>query len=231
MSLKVDRVEEYLGQSISDPYGRKVGHIIGFYSDPDGNITSFEVSFGDSYYREIPVDMFKFDSNGIVMLPEWEYEAVKIERRLETVKKRLAALEELYGRKEIPQHSYEVFKKRLTDAIAKLSEESKKVKEELRKRIHDIEDQIVEIERAMTAVKMSYIGGEITEKPYRLAMEHLRRNLDILTREKESVKKHIDRIEALESIPSQALISAPSAPAAEEAAPQSQPMNVVVLES
>lgn len=227
MSLKVGRVDEYLGQPISDPYGRKLGYIIGFYSNPDGNITSFEVSIGDNEFRELPVDRFKFEGNSIVVLPEWEYNAVVLERRIETLKRRIAALEELNSRKEIPSHAYESFKKRLEESLIALSNESKNIKEMLVKRIHEIEDQIVELEKAITAVKMSYISGEINEKSYKLAMEHLRRNMDILVKEKESVKKHLDKIESLEALPASTLVPQPVT----ESKENPQPIPVVVVES
>ncbi|ADV64454.1 CdvA-like protein [Desulfurococcus mucosus] len=228
-SLTVDKIDEYLGKPVNDPYGRRVGYIIGFYSDADGNVTSLEISFNEFGFKQVTVDMFRFENGSIILLPEWEYTAILLENRLERVKKRVAALEELNSKKEIPVHTYEEFKKKLDESLIKLKEEAKGVKEELRKRIHEIEDMIVELEKAITAVKVSYISGEIPEKAYKASMDHLRRNLDILNSEKASVKKHLDKIEALENLPVDAAVKV--SVAGETPSKSSQPMQVVVVES
>jgi len=227
--LTVDRVDEYLGKPVNDPYGRRVGYIVGFYSDVDGNVTSLEVSFNDFDFKQVSIDRFRFDNGNIILLPEWEYNAVLLENRLERIKKRTAALEELNSRKEIPKHTYDEFKKKLDESMMKLKEEAKTVKESLRKRIHEIEDTIVELEKAITSIKVSYISGEVPEKAYKAAMDHLRRNLDTLNNEKDSVKNHLDKIEALENLPVDTAIKVSVAEGAP--AQQNQPIPVVVIES
>ncbi|MCY0868038.1 MAG: CdvA-like protein [Desulfurococcus sp.] len=229
LEVTVDKVDEYLGKPVSDPYGRRVGFLVGFYSDSDGKVASFEVSFNDVDFRQISVDRFRIESGNIILIPEWEYNALVLEGRLERVKKRFAGLEELYSRKEIPSYTYEEFKKKLNDTLLKLKEETKSVKETLTKRMHEIEDMIVELEKAVTAVKVSYISGEISEKAYRASMDHLRKSLDILNNEKASVKKHLDKIEALENLPVDTAIKVS---VASESAPKSnQPIQVVLVES
>ncbi|MEL9908039.1 MAG: CdvA-like protein [Desulfurococcus sp.] len=227
--LTVEKIDEYLGKPVNDPYGRRVGYIVGFYSDSDGNISSLEVSFNDFDFKQIEIERFRFENGNIILLPEWEYMAIVLENRLERVKKRAAALEELNSRKEIPKHTYEEFKKKLEESLIKLKEDSKNVKEVLRRRMHEIEDMIVELEKAVTAVKVSYIGGEIPEKAYKASMDHLRRNLDILNSEKASVKNHLDRIEALENLPVDTAVKV--SVVAETPSKSQQPIPVVVVES
>ncbi|MEM4757325.1 MAG: CdvA-like protein [Desulfurococcaceae archaeon] len=231
MSLSVDKVGEYLGKPVNDPYGRRVGYVIGFYSDSDGNVLSFEVSFGDNDFKQISIDRFRFEEGNIILIPEWEYNAIMVDNRLKRIKSRLAALDELYARKEIPAHAYEEYKKKLDENLVKVKEEVKNTKEMLRKRIHDIEDQIVEVEKAMTFLKVSYISGEIYEKPYKTAMDLLRKSLEILSNEKDSVKKHLDRIEALESMPISVMAPGQVGKQPESQLPVKQPMQVVVLEN
>ena len=40
--LTVEAIENYLGKPVNDPYGRRVGYIVSFYSDPDGRVTALE---------------------------------------------------------------------------------------------------------------------------------------------------------------------------------------------
>ena len=226
MEVLVETVEKYLGQPIKDPYGRVIGHLISFYSDSDGYVTDLEISVGETSFKQISIDRFKFTSDGVIIVPEWQYEAEKVAKRLERLRKRLYAIEDLYAKKEIPRHAYETFKKKLDTELTKVKNDSKKVKEMLKKKIHELEDTIIELEKAFTSVKMSYIAGEVSDKTYKAAAEQLRKYLEYTTDEKEDVKKHLDRIEKLENqpLPAGGEHEAPSIPT------QESPLPVVVIE-
>lgn len=199
--LKIEMIENFLGKPVNDPYGRRIGHVVSFYSDADGNVTALEISYGDFEFKQIPIERFIFNEGEIILIPDWEHEAKRIENRLERLRKRAVALEELYAKKDIPRHAYEEFKKKLDDSLMKAREEAKKVKETLKTRHHELEDTILELEKAMTSLKVSYIAGEVPEKAYKVAIDHIRKHLEQAQLEKESVKKHIERIENLESRP------------------------------
>ncbi|WP_440059850.1 CdvA-like protein [Thermogladius sp. 4427co] len=231
MDIVVDHIDEYLGKPVSDPYGRRLGFIIGFYSDSDGRVRSLEVNLGDVEFKQIDIARFRFENGEVVLLPEWEYQALQLENRILRLKKRMAALEELNARKDLPKHAYDTFKKSLEEELAKVKEDTKNVKDLLRKRMHELEDMIVELEKAMTSVKISYLSGEIPEKAYKAAVEQIRKHLDSCETEKESVKKHLDKIEALEAQPVELApkIVAPSQ-AQPAAQPANQPLSVIVVE-
>lgn len=227
-NLKVEEIENYLGKPVNDPYGRRIGHVVSFYSDPDGNVTALEISFGDFEFEEIGINRFSFENGEIILIPEWEHEAKKIENRLERLRKRVAALEDLYAKKEVPRHTYEAFKKKLDEALMKAKEESKKVKDLLKKRQYELEDIIIELEKALTSLKVSYMAGEVPDKAYKVAADQLRKHLEHAQLEKENVKKHLERIEALENQPVDIGIS--TSLSEEKAPEQNQALPVVVLE-
>ncbi len=225
-SVKVEFIEGFLGKPVNDPYGRRVGHIVSFYSDPDGNVNALEISLGDFEFKEISIDRFTFDGGEVVLIPEWEYKAKIIENRLERLRKRQTALEDLYAKKEIPRHAYEAFKKKLDEALMAAKEETKEVKVTLKKRQAELEDTVLELEKAMTSLKVSYLAGEIPDKAYKVAADQIRKHLEHSEAEKESVKKHLDKIEILEKQPVE-IATTSSTP---EIPQQDQAVPVVVLE-
>ncbi len=229
MEIVVDQIDEYLGKPVVDPYGRRLGYVIGFYSDADGKVRSLEVSLGDVEFKQVDIERFRFENGNIVLVPEWEFMAVQLENRILRLKKRIAALEELNARKDLPKHAYDSFKKSLDESLMKVKEDAKNVKEMLRKRIHELEDTILELEKAMTSIKVSYLSGEIPEKAYKAASEQIRRHLESCEMEKESVKQHLDKIEALESQPVDLSIKTTPVPQPQQQ-PSGQPMPVVVIE-
>ncbi len=229
MNVSVETVEKYLGQAVKDPYGRVVGHLISFYSNSDGYVTDLEVCFGETSFKQVNVDRFEFTGEGVTLIPEWQYEAEKTAQRLERLKKRLHALEDLYSKKEIPRHAYDLFKKRLEEELMKAKEEARKVKEMLKTKIHELEDTIVELEKAFTSIKMSYIAGEVSDKTYKAAAEQLRKHIEYAVDEKDDVKKFMEKIEKLENQPiDMSPVTPPSK--TEEIPSQTQPLPVVVIE-
>jgi hypothetical protein len=226
----IEKVTECLNKPVVDPYGRRLGFIVSYYSNSDGKVYALEVNFNDINYKEIPIDRFTTSVEGVVLIPEHEYNAMLVENRIRIVKSRIASLEDLYSRKEIPVHVYEQFKKRLEEELTKLKSLAREVKETLRKRIHEIEDLIAEVEKSMSVLKTGYLAGEISEKPYLDALGSMKKSLEILMKEKDSLKKHIDAIESLEALPLAPAISAKQPEKTPIPTQQSQPVQVVVVE-
>ncbi|MEM0380595.1 MAG: CdvA-like protein [Desulfurococcaceae archaeon] len=226
--IRIEDVEKYIGKPVNDPYGRRIGYVIGFYSDPDGNVISLEISLGDYEFKEIKVDRFELNNGDLILLPEWEYEVKIIENRLERLRKRIIALNELYAKKEIPKHSYEKYRKIVENELLKTKEDAKNIREVLKKRLNTLDDTIIELEKTMTGLKMCYISGEIPEKAYKTAVDQIRKYIELTQMEKESVKKHLDKIESLEKQPIDIGLKT-----SEEKveAPSSQGIPVVVVES
>jgi len=227
----VENIEGYLGKPVNDPYGRRIGYLMGFFSDSDGNVTSLEIAIGDVEFREVSIDRFVFENDHVVLIPEWEYEARMVEERLERLRKRLVALNELYAKKEIPKHAYEEFKKKADEELLKTKEEAQNVREKLREKLKTLDAMIVELEKTMTSLKMSFSAAEISEKAYKVSADMIRKYIEIFLAEKESVKKHLELLEKLEKQPIDVWSSAESVQSTQKPTPETQPIPVVVLET
>jgi alanyl-tRNA synthetase len=230
-------VEKYVGENIKDPYGRVIGRLIAFYSDVDGTVTAVEIAKGDLGFETVPIERIKITSEGVSILPTWKSEAISVAAQFDRAKKRAKALEDLYAKSEIPRHAYDEFKKKVDAAITRLRSKNQEVKALLRRIMGELEDEIVHIEKALTAMKMSYIAGEISEKAYKAAAEALRTNRDKDLDEKNDIKKMLEKLTKLEEEPAQLAASsqAPAKPAIPEDAPavpiDDQAIFVEVVES
>ncbi|RLG85896.1 MAG: hypothetical protein DRO39_04495 [Thermoprotei archaeon] len=198
MELTLDVVVKYLGQPLRDIYGRNIGVVTSVYSDVDGVVNSIEVMTNELIHETIPAKRLDITSDGLRLLPEWLVEAREIERRLDTVRKRLAALEELYRKGQIPHYAYEEVKEKLSSEMDRLRKRAKEAKENLKRRMNDLENMIIHIEKAMTHLLVSYTAGEIPETPFRSAIDKLRFSRQTAQNEKKDVEKHIELIEKLE---------------------------------
>ncbi len=236
MVITIDEIERYIGLEVKDPYGRKVGRIVAVYSEVDGSVTGIELEVNEDTFTTIRANRIQITEDGeLHIIPEWKAEALEIIKQLDRAKKRAKALDDLYSRNEIPRHAYDEFKKRVEESLKSLKVRAREVKAKLRRRTHDLEDTILQIERAMAAIRMSYLAGEITEKGYKAAIEALRQAKDKASEEKEDIKKIKEKIEKLESGPAEIISTmrktvAEAPPEKSEASIPEAPILVQVVE-
>ena len=210
MALTIDQVEKFLGQHIKDEYGRVVGKIITTFTNVAGEVEAIEVAINDYEITKIDSSRLKLTPDGLVVIAEWKAKALDIENKLDRVRRRIRAVEELYSKGMIPGHAYEEIKKKLEAQFKVLKDEVKKIKDELRKIAGELEDRIIRIEKDMANLMVLYMSNEVSEVSYKLAIEYLRtskmRNAD----EKKDVEKHLELIAKLESEVSEPKIRAPT---------------------
>ena len=232
MGYEISVLEKFIGETVKDPYGRVLGTLVALYGEIDGSVSAIEIAKGDNGLETVDIQRVSVEKDGVVVIPTWKAEAMSVAAQLERARKRLKALEDLYSRSEVPRHAYEEFKKKLTAALSDLKTKSREVKGLLRRKIGDLEDEILHVEKALTAMKMSYIAGEISEKSYKAAADALRGSRDRDLEEKSDVKKMLERLIRLEEEPiSSTIAKAPEAEAPEATAPVAeQPIVVQVVE-
>lgn len=198
MGVPLEKITSYLSQAIYDVYGRKLGVVVGVYSEIDGNVTAIEVMVNDSIYETIPAERLNLKDDGVRVMPEWLVETQKLEKRLDVLRKRLAALEELYRKGQIPQHAYKELKEKFEKELNKVKSDAKNLKEVMRKRIYDIENFVLHIEKAMTNLMVSYTSGELPENGFKVSADFLRFARQTSLEEKKDVEKHLNIITKLE---------------------------------
>lgn len=197
--VTVDEVEKNLGAKVKDPYGRVLGFLVSIYSDIDGTVSGVEVLREDGFLFSVPSERVSITTEGIVIIPEWRIEAIKVEQQLDRARKRLRALEDLFLSKEISSQAYEEMKKGLEATLARLRERSKQVRGMLRKRLGELEDELLHIDKAINHLKLGYTSGEVGEQRYKDSIEMLRSSKNRALDEKRDLEKHIELLEKLET--------------------------------
>lgn len=198
-ALQVEDVEKHLGSRVRDPYGRILGALVSFYSEVDGTVSGLEISREDGSLLYIPAERASSTPDGIVVIPEWKVEAVKVGHQLDRARKRARAVEDLFSSKEIGSQAYEEMKKSIEGVLARLRERAKGVKGILRKRLGELEDEILHIDKAANHLKLGYTSGEIGEQRFKAGIEALRASRMRAVDEKKDVEKHLELLEKLES--------------------------------
>lgn len=198
MSLTLERIATYLGQAVQDVYGRKIGIIVGVYSEIDGAVTAIEVTVNDSQYETISAEKLELKDDGLKILPEWLVEARKLEKKLDILRKRVKALDELSRKSQIPQHAYKELREKFDRELGKIKNDVKNVKEIMRKKLYDVENFIIHLEKAMTNLMVSYTSGELPENGFKVSADFVRYAKQSALEEKKDLEKHAGIITKLE---------------------------------
>lgn len=198
MGLTLENVAMYLGQALQDVYSRKIGIMVGVYSEVDGTVTAVEVMINDNNYETIPADKLELREEGLRIIPDWLVEARRVERKLDILKKRIKALDELYKKGQIPQHAYKELKERLDQEISKVRNDVRNVKEIMKKKVYELENFIIHLEKAMTNLMVSYTAGELPENGFKVSADFIRYAKQATLDEKKDVEKHSGTIAKLE---------------------------------
>ncbi len=199
MVVTIDQIEKFMGQNVKDEYGRVVGKVLTAYTDISGSVESIEVALNDFSLERIESDRIKLTPDGIIVMADWKVKAISTENKLDRVRRRIRAVEELYRKGSIPGHAYEEIKSRLEAQFKSIKEEVRKVKDILRKRINDLEDQIIRLEKDISNLMVLYMSNEVSESAYKAAIDYLRDAKARNVEEKRDLEKHLDLISKLES--------------------------------
>jgi len=78
MCTTIETIGECLGKPVVDPYGRRLGYIVSYYSDADGRIKGLEININDVEYREVSIERIQVGQSGIILIPEYEYDAIVV---------------------------------------------------------------------------------------------------------------------------------------------------------
>ncbi len=199
MSVTIDQVEKFIGQYVKEEYGRTVGKVLTAFTDITGEVEAIEVAVNDSALEKIGSERIKLTPDGLVIVPEWKVKALSAENKLDRVRKRLRAIEELYRKGSIPVHAYEDMKRKLESGFDKVKGEVKEVKESLKRRANDLEYQITRLERDISNLMMLYMSNEVSEVSYKAAIDYLKDARSRCIEEKKDIEKHVSLISKLES--------------------------------
>lgn len=235
MVITLDQVDKYVGQLIKDEYGRVVGRLVATFGNVSGDVETLEIAINDATYENVSVSRIKLTPDGPVVMSEWKVLAIEVENKLDRVKRRLRATEELFRKASIPAHAYEELKKKLDSEFRMLKEEVGKIKEVLRKRASELEDLIIRLEKDLTNMQILYMGNEISDQAYKAASELLRNNKAKALDEKRDVEKHLELItklegEAGEMKPVAEVTPSPAKPSPREQGKVEQPIQVQVID-
>ncbi|AEM37934.1 hypothetical protein Pyrfu_0062 [Pyrolobus fumarii 1A] len=229
-ALFIDMLEGRVGAEVYDPYRRKLGILVSFDSEVDGRVTKVSVLlYGSGEIRDYAPDAIEIEGDRIIVKPAWKTFAEKTRESYKRAVRRMKHLEEMYHKKEIPAQVYREFAKRLEKEIRKLRDQLTKVREMIQKRKRELEIERDMVIRSKTALRLSFLSGEIRPDAYRTAFEKLKdieESIELEWKDLEETLKKLDEFEEVKISNEQKKIEEETAVAPSAA----QPIPVKIIE-
>jgi CdvA-like coiled-coil domain len=169
--MRSEALEKLVNRPVKDTYGRYVGFVVGFSVDTSGDLKSVGVDQGNGEFTEYPSERVVSGVDGFVVIPAWKVESDGLGKKLEGLRRRAKALQDLAREGEIPRPLFDETMGKYSEEASKIQESSKSLAETMVVRIGELEEQREALDRFLVDVKVQFRAGEVDEAAYKVASE------------------------------------------------------------
>jgi methyl-accepting chemotaxis protein len=203
LTLTIEEIGKYLGQTIEDAMGRPNGKLVGLTADIKDEVQSIQIAQSNGEVNQFPINTVRVIDGHPVLLEAWRVEAEDLRREHDIIKRRNQALQLLFKDGDIEQSefnqlrsSYEDINKEILTKREELSETLKQVEDRL-------EQQIRSLQTAFTNNKMLFTAAEVSEQTYHAVTESIRAGLEIARKELKDVENTREYLKEMVSLDTQ----------------------------
>lgn len=225
MLLNVDIAKKLLAKTVSDPYGRKLGRIIGFSTDSKKAIASIGIELNNGDFWCYPCSQISLENDSVILNYFWKAEADRLVEEFALILRKNSALNKLHNSGEISQEVYDEMQKQYEATMKNLVERCQALSDELRGRVKPLNVQIGAIKTFLANVKIECLLENVDEETCRVSCETLQIILSRILLEKEDMEI------ALNSIPKNPTVSQIMSPEPSRTTNQPQPIVLRIKEA
>ncbi len=198
-ALYADNLEGKVGSIVLDPYGRKVGILVGFSSDFNSYVERVSILvFGDGKIHDYKPEAIEIRNGIVILKPEWKVSAERVATQYIKAVKKLEAVKEMHRKGEITREIYDQFAKKLEASIKRLRDEMVKVKELMKRRKSTLEAELDSIKVSRVNLRMALYAGELSRDDYNKAWDKLNDHEEKVKKEIDDINNMLKRLEELE---------------------------------
>lgn len=212
MTLTVEQIGRYLGQSLEDPMGRPSGKLVGLTADIKDEVQAVQVALGDGGVAEYPISSVRVIDGHAIILEAWRVEAEDLKREHDIVKRRRQALDLLLRDGDIDQTEYNQLRNSYEDINKEIIAKREKVVETLKEEVAKLEQQIKGLQTALTNNKMLYTAAEIDENTYHSVTGSIRAGLEIARKERKDIDNTKESLQTIDNLDASITTTETSAP-------------------
>lgn len=212
MTLSVEEIGKYLGQTIEDTMGRPTGKLVGLTADVKDEVQAIQVALSSGEVAEYQINSIRINNGHPILLQAWRVEAEDLRREHDIVRRRRQALDLLLKDGDIDQIEYNQLFNNYDDINKEILGKQEGVLETLKVVEVKLEQQIRDLQAALTNNKMLYTAAEIDETTYHTVTESIRSGLEIARKERKDIDNIRSSLQEIDTPSASKTITEPSAP-------------------
>ncbi|MFI5450373.1 MAG: CdvA-like protein [Candidatus Bathyarchaeia archaeon] len=212
MTITVEEIGKYLGQSVQDMMGRPTGKLVGLTADVKNEVQSIQIARTEGDVTEHPITFVRIIDGHPVLLQAWRIEAEDLKKEHDIIKRRRQAIDLLLKDGDIDQSEYNQLRSGYEDIHKDIITKRDSLVETLKNIEVKLEQQIKNLETALTNNKMLYTVAEIDASTYQTVTESVRAGLEISRKERKDMDNTRESLHDIASLETPQTTNQSSAP-------------------
>ena len=200
MTITVEEIGKYLGQSIQDTMGRPTGKLVGLSAGLKGEVQSILIAQTEGDVTEYPITSVRIIDSHLVFPQAWRIEAEDLKKEHDIIKRRRQAIDLLLKDGDIDQSEYNQLRSGYEDIHKDIITKRDSLAETLKNVEVKLDQQIRDLQTALTNNKMLYTVAEIDATTYQTVTESVRESLEISRKERKDLDNTRESLHDIDSL-------------------------------
>lgn len=171
--MNSDIAKKLLTRTVSDPYGRRLGRIVGFTEDSKKTMTNLGVELSNGDLSCFPCTQASLENDTVIIDYPWRIEAAQLSNEYALILRKNSALGKLRNNGEIIQEVYDEMQKQNDTKIKEITERFQILLDDVKSRIESLNMQIKQLKTFIANMKIEHMIGNIGEEAYKVSSESL----------------------------------------------------------
>jgi len=200
LTLTVEEIGKYLGQTIEDAMGRPTGKLVGLTADIKDEVQSIQIAQSSGEVNQFPIGSVRVVEGHPVLLEAWRVDAEDLRKEHDIIRRRNQALQLLFKDGDIEQTEFNQLRGSYEDLNKEILTKREGLSEILKEVENRLEQQIRNLQTALTNNKMLFTASELSEQTYHAVTESIRAGLEIARKELKDVENTRDYLKEIASL-------------------------------
>ena len=183
-----DVAKKLLTRTVSDPYGRRLGRIVGFTEDSKKNVTNLGIELANGDLSCYPCTQAFLENDTVILDYPWRIEAAKLSNEYALILRKNSALDKLRNDGEIIQEVYDEMQKQNDTKVKEITERFQTLLDDVKSRTESLNTQIKQLKTFIANIKIEHMIGNIGDEAYKVSSEILQTMMNQALLEKNDVE-------------------------------------------
>jgi hypothetical protein len=177
MSKQSPNFSLFIGKPVRDEYGRQIGRIVSFATNPNGRINRVFMQHENGGFLRHSGDQFRILGDNIVFLSLIKLRVKTLSNKIPLIWRKNQALQELLEKKKISKEMFNDLHNNFEGVLNQLKKEADNTLNDIEKQIAKCTQQVKELNSALMHLEIEREIGKINGESYKTAMEMIEASL------------------------------------------------------